>query len=79
MVVMRALRGLHLLLQRCQCLLRLTDIARFQSIADLADALGQRAATLAGLRLGERRIGALRGRQVAGLNRIDQLPEALER
>jgi len=74
-VVMRALRGLDLLLQRPQRLLRLPDVAGLQCIADLADGLGKRPAALIDLR--ERRIGALRGAQVAGLQRADQLPEGL--
>ena len=76
-VVMRALRRLHLLLQRRQRLLRLTHIAGLQCIADLADSLGKWAAALTGRRLRERRIGVLRDRQVTGLKRIDQLAKGL--
>ena len=77
-MVMRALGALRLLLQRCQRLLRLADIARLQGVADLADGLRERAAALARLRLGEGGIGALRGGQVAGLQRADQLRESLD-
>ena len=59
-VMMRALRGLHLLLQRGERGLRLADVARLQGIADLAERLGKRTALIA-LRLRKRRVGALRG------------------
>ena len=76
-VVMRALHGLHLLLQRRQRSLRLADVAGLQGIADLADGLGKWTIWIVAAGLRERRIGALRGRKVAGLNRTGQLPESL--
>jgi len=77
MMVMRTLHGLHLLLQCRERLLCFADVAGLQGIADLAQRLGKRTATLIGLRLRERRKGALRGREVAGLNRAGQLSERL--
>src|ERR1035437_1392193 len=77
MMVIRTLHGLHLLLQCRERLLCFADVAGLQGIADLAQRLGKRTAALIGLRLRERRIGALRGREVAGLNRAGQLSERL--
>ena len=76
-MVMRTLHGLHLLLQCRERLLCFADVAGLQGVADLAERLGQRTATLIGLRLRERRIGALRGREVAGLNCAGQLSKSL--
>ena len=60
-MVLRTFQALHLLLQRRQRGLRLTDVAGLQGIADLAWRLRKRTAVLIGLRLRKRRVGALRG------------------
>ena len=70
-------RTLGELLQRCQGLLRLAEVARLQGIADLADGLRERPAALARRCLREGGISLLRRVEIAGSDGVDQLAKAL--